>query len=73
MSTITLCKLGANVEACKNGEEGIDQICKSLSDGIEGYANSLPYDYIFKKINKYYKKKTLHTTNDKCLQLTRIV
>lgn len=57
MSTIILCKLGANVEACENGEEGIDQICKSLSDGIEGYAKSLPYEYILKKIIKYYKKE----------------
>lgn len=46
LSTVTLCKLGANVEACENGKEGLDQICKGLSEGIEGYGNSLPYDYI---------------------------
>lgn len=46
VSTITLCKLGANVEACENEKEGLDQICKGLSDGREGHANLLPYDYI---------------------------
>ncbi|EEF49952.1 histidine kinase 1 plant, putative [Ricinus communis] len=46
--TTTLGKLGANVEACTNGEEALTQVCKALSDQKkEGDSKSIPYDYIF--------------------------
>ncbi|KAJ7973279.1 Histidine kinase CKI1 [Quillaja saponaria] len=47
LTTATLTKVGAQVEACENGKEAFDQICKILSDyRKEGQVDALPFDYI---------------------------
>ncbi|XP_050225111.1 histidine kinase CKI1-like isoform X2 [Mercurialis annua] len=46
--TVRLCKLGAHVETCTDGDQAVNRVCKALSDKkTEGDSKSLPYDYIF--------------------------
>ncbi|CAK9135530.1 unnamed protein product [Ilex paraguariensis] len=47
VAVATLCKNGATVEVCENGQEAFDQVCKALRDqSKEGHSMTLPYDII---------------------------